>query len=209
MEFVEDGQKGAAVEPLVTVPPDVEATRGQPLRELADVEDGGHQKPEAVAIEEVGGGGGRNEGGGGGGVRRPGEEAVEDWRGRDEEREEEHKGSDDVSILPPPLASIAARQDANDRHKTCARNVEGLEENAELWDCIGGWRRHWGFIILVHMGAVVPSGLHYPRPRVDVVVVSQRWAHSVGADSAIIHKEADFSYHQRHGVEQVGHAARH
>lgn len=140
VEFVEDGQKGAAVEPLVTVPPDVEAARGQPLRELADVEDGGHQKPEAVAIEEAGGGGGCNEGGGGGGVRRPGEETVEDRRGRDEEWEEEHKGSDDVSILPPPLASIAARQDAYDRHKTCARNVEGLEENAELWDCIGGCR---------------------------------------------------------------------
>lgn len=61
-----------------------------------------------MAIEEDGGGGGSSEGGGGGGVRRSGEEAVEDWCGRDKEREEENQGSDDISVFPPPLAGVAA-----------------------------------------------------------------------------------------------------
>jgi len=86
----------------VAVPPDVEAARGEPLGELADVEDGRHQQPEAVTIEEAGHGGGRCEGGGG-------EEAVEDRRGGDEEREKENKGPDEVTMSPPPLASVAAR----------------------------------------------------------------------------------------------------
>lgn len=109
MKLVEDGQEGAAVEPLVAVPPDVEATGGQALGELADVEDGRDEQPEAVTIEEGGHGCGGSEGGGGGGVRRSGKEAVEDRRGGDEEREQEHKGTDDVSMLPPPLAGVTAR----------------------------------------------------------------------------------------------------
>lgn len=40
VKFVQDGQKRAAVEPLVAVPPDVEATRRKALGELANVEDG-------------------------------------------------------------------------------------------------------------------------------------------------------------------------
>lgn len=51
--------------------------------------------------------------------------------------------------------------------------------------------------------------LHYPRPGVDVVIVRQWWPNGVGADGAVIHKEADLPYHQRHGVEEVGHAASH
>lgn len=109
MKLIEDGQKRAAVEPLVAMPPDVETTRGQPLWELADVEDGRHHQPEAVAIEEAGHGSGSSKGGGGGGIRRSGEEAIEDWCGRDKEWEEENKGPDDISIFSPLLASIAAR----------------------------------------------------------------------------------------------------
>lgn len=134
VEFIEDGQKRAAVEPLVAVPPDVKATRSEPLRELTDIEDSRHHQPETVANEVDGGGAGSGERGRGGGVRRPGEEAVEDRRGGDEKREQEHKGSDEVSVLPPSLAGVAARQDADDGNKTSAGDVEGLKERSELWE---------------------------------------------------------------------------
>lgn len=208
LELVQDGQEGAAVEPLVAVAPDVEAAGRQALRDLADVEDGRHQQPEAVAVEEAGhgGGGGQRGGGGGVGVRRPGEEAVEDGRGRDEEREEKNQRPDDVSMLPPPLPGIAAGQDADDGDDAGARDVEGLEEGAELRDDVGQFKRTRRVACQVRLLAF---RLHDPRPRVDVVVVRQRGAHGVGADGAVVHEEADLPHHQRHGVQQVGHAAGH
>lgn len=131
----------------MAVAPDVEATRGQALGELADVEDGRDEQPEAVTIEESGHGRRGSKGGGGVGVRRSGKEAVEDRRGRDEERQEEHEGPDDVAMLPPPLAGITARQDTNDCNNTRTWDVEGLEEHTELWDRVrwGNTRRRFMF----------------------------------------------------------------
>lgn len=51
MELIQDGQEGETVEPLMAVSPNIKAARGEALRHLTDVENGGQHQPEAVTVE--------------------------------------------------------------------------------------------------------------------------------------------------------------
>lgn len=61
------------------------------------------------------------------------------------------------------------------------------------------------------MGVVVSPNPQFQDPRsgVNIVVIGQRRPDGVSTDGSIIHKKAHLPYDQRHGVEEVSHAASH
>lgn len=117
------------MEPLMAVTPDIKVPWRKSFWDLTDIEEGRHQQPKAMAVEEDSHGGEQMRGGG---CRRAHGETVEDRSGGEEKRKEEDKGADSIAVLPPALSGVTAGDDAYDSDQTGGWDVEAFKEQLEV-----------------------------------------------------------------------------